>query len=159
MADERERASFSHGQDVLTILNRDLANEMNTMLMYMADSLMARGTDSRDVRDVADEFAKMDFAHAKKLAARIVELEGTPQLMPMQIQDNASIDAKMPMQGDGAVQPLLKDALENEMQSVIEYRNQIQNIAFNDPTTRSLLEDILANKETQAEEIRSLLGI
>lgn len=157
MASGQERADFSHSQDVLTILNRDMANEMNTMLMYLTDSLVVRGTDSLDVKEVAGKFSQQDFTHAKKLAARIVELEGVPQLMPLQIQDNASIEYKLP--DHGAPEPLLTNALENELQSVIEYRNQIQNIGFSDPTTRALLEDILADKERQAEDIRNLLGI
>jgi len=157
MAGEQEHKYFAHSQDVLTLLNRDLANEMNTMLMYMTSALMARGTDSHDVKGVADDFAKQDFKHAKKLAARIVELKGTPQLMPMNLQNNASIDAKMP--DDGAITPMLQNALENEVQSVLEYRTQIQNIGFNDPATRLLLEEILTDKEKQAEEVRDLLGI
>ncbi|HEY3376567.1 MAG TPA: ferritin-like domain-containing protein [Armatimonadota bacterium] len=157
MAGEQEHTNFAHGQDVLTLLNRDLANEMNTMLMYMADSLLVRGTDSLDVKEVTSKFAKQDFKHAKKLAARIVELEGIPQLMPLHIQDNASIEPKMGQ--DGAIKPMLKDALECELQSVLEFRNQVQTIAFEDPTTCLLLEGILADKEHQVEEIRNLLGL
>ena len=67
----------------MTILNRDLANEMNTMLMYMADSLLAKGTDAGDVKEVSQKFAKQDFKHARKLAERIVALEGTPELFPV----------------------------------------------------------------------------
>lgn len=153
----QQRASFAHGQDVLQLLNRDLANEMNTMLMFMLDSLVARGTDSLDVKQVATSFAAQDFQHLQKIAGRIVELEGKPQLMPQQIQDNASIDFKLP--DGGAIEPILTNALENELQSVLELRNQVQNIAFTDPTTRTVLEDILADKEHQVEEIRNLLGI
>ncbi|MHB9133549.1 MAG: ferritin-like domain-containing protein [Armatimonadota bacterium] len=160
MAGGQERAEFAHGQDVLTILNRDLANEMNTMLMYMADSLLVRGSTSFNVKSVASQFADQDFSHVKKIAARIVELDGTPQLMPAQIQDNASIDMQMPTRAEhGEAEPMLKNALENELQSVVEYRNQVQNIGFSDPTTRLLLEEILADKEHQAEEIRNLLGV
>jgi bacterioferritin (cytochrome b1) len=157
MAGGQGQTNFAHGQNVLTLLNRDLANEMNTMLMYLADSLQVRGTDCVDVQEVANKFAKQDFKHVRKLAGRIVELEGTPQLMPLQIQDNASIEAKIP--ADGAIQPVLKDALEHELQSVLEYRNQIQNIGFSDPATCLLLEEILADKEHQAETVRNLLGI
>ncbi|HEX2949419.1 MAG TPA: ferritin-like domain-containing protein [Armatimonadota bacterium] len=159
MAGEQGNTNFAHGQDVLTLLNRDLANEMNTMLMYMAGSLLVRGQDAFDVKEVASKFSKQDFKHAKKIAARIVELEGSPQLMPTQIDNNASIDAKMPSQRATGPQALLKDALECELQSVVEYRNQIQNIEFNDPATCLLLQGILADKEHQAEEIRDLLGV
>lgn len=157
MADEQQaKQPINHTQDVLTLLNRDLANEMNTMLMYMATSLLVKGNDAGDVRETTDTFAKQDFKHARKLAARIVELEGTPQLMPGQLQDNASVDVNLPRKREKDA--LLKDSLEREMLSVIEYRNQIQNIAFTDPATRRLLEEILAEKESQAKEIRVLLG-
>jgi len=149
--------NFTHNEDVLTLLNRDLANELTTMLMYMGDSLLVRGTDSHDVKEVADKFAKQDFKHAKKLAARIVELEGVPALMPINIQNSTSID--WTLHDDGAITPILKDALQCEMQSVIEFRNQIQNIAWNDPATSLLLEEILADKEHQVEEIRNLMGL
>jgi bacterioferritin len=148
---------FMHGQDVLTLLNRDLANEMNTCFMYMADSLLLKGPDARDIQEVTSDFAEQDFGHARRLAVRIVELEGTPELMPINFQNNASIEAKMPSKG--ASKLALQDALENEMQSVIEYRRQIQNIGFSDPTTRLLLEGILAEKEHQAEALRQLLGL
>ena len=158
MAGDGERASFTHGQDVLKTLNRDLANEMNSMLMYMADSLLMRGTDSLDVRQVAEKFSLQEFGHARKLAARIVELDGVPQLMPIQIQDNASITMK-PLPKHQETEATLKDALEHELMAVIEYRNQVQQIGFTDPATRLLLEEILADKEHQAEEIRKLLGV
>lgn len=157
MAGEQGQAGFTHRQDVLTILNRDLANEMNTMLMYVADSLLVKGTDAGDIKEVAGKFAKQDFKHVHKLAERIVELEGTPQLLPAEVLNNASIEPKMHRHHDTA--PMLKDALESEMQSVIEYKNQIQNIAFQDPATRLLLEEILSEKEHQATEIRGLLGV
>ena len=157
MAQDQSQQGFTHGQDVLTILNRDLANEMNTMLMYMTDSLVVKGTESHDVKSVLSKFVKQDFKHAQRIAARIVDLEGTPQLMPLNLLNNASIEARAPE--DGAIKPALKDALEHELQAVIEYRNQIQNIGFSDPATRLLLEEILTDKEHQAEEIRNLLGI
>ncbi|MHB0937659.1 MAG: ferritin-like domain-containing protein [Armatimonadota bacterium] len=157
MAQEGSQQNFSHGQDVLTVLNRDLANEMNTMLMYMADSLLVRGTDSHDVKGVMTEFVQQDFKHAQRLASRIVDLDGVPELMPTDLQNNASIDAKQSRDINRV--PLLKDALEHELQAVIEYKNQIQNIGFTDPATRLLLEEILTDKEHQAEEIRHLLGV
>jgi bacterioferritin len=156
MGMEQSQQGFTHGPDVLTLLNRDLANEMNTMLMYMADSLTVKGTDSHDVKSVLSKFVKEDFKHAQRLATRIVDLEGTPELTPDNLGSNASIDVKPPVQ---ELQPMLKDALEHEMQSVIEYRNQIQNIGFNDPATRLLLEELLTDKEHQAEEIRHMLGV
>jgi len=86
-----------------------------------------------------------------------VDLEGEPELTPADLQSNASIEAMHSR--DGKLQLMLKDALEHELQAVIEYKNQIQNIAFTDPVTRLLLEGILAEKEHQAEEIRHLLGV
>lgn len=157
MAMEQSQQGFMHGPDVLTLLNRDLANEMNTMLMYMADSLMVKGTDSHDVKSVLSKYVKEDFKHAQRLAARIVDLEGTPELMPLNLENNASIETRPPDRGE--LKLMLKDALEHESQSVIEYRNQIQNIGFNDPSTRLLLEEILTDKEHQAEEVRHMLGI
>ena len=152
-------AGFTHRQDVLTILNRDLANEMNTMLMYMANSLLAKGVDAGDVKEMAGKFARQDFEHVKILAERIVDLEGMPELAPAQVQNNASIEARMPAERHREIQPMLKNALESEMQSVIEYKKQIQDFAFSDPSTRLLLEEILVEKEHQAEEIRGLLGV
>lgn len=151
------KKDFAHGEDVLTMLNRDLANELNTMLMYLGDGLLARGTDSMDLKEVSEKFAALDFAHARKLAARVVELEGVPAVMPINLQNDASIDVTL--HDDGAITPILKDALECELQSVLELRNQIQRIGFSDPATVLLLQHILADKEHQVEEIRNLLGI
>ncbi len=157
MSGEQGQSNFTHRQDVLTILNRDLANEMNTMLMYMADSLLAKGVDAGDVKDVSHKFAKQDFKHARKLAERIVALEGTPELLPVDLQNNASISTKIPR--ERTLQPIMKDALENEQQAVIEYKKQIQDLAFTDPATRLLLEEILTEKEQQAIAIHDLLGL
>jgi len=157
MAQNASPQAFNHGPDVLTVLNRDLANEMNTMLMYMMDSLVASGPDAHDVKEVMSDFVKQDFKHARKLAARIVDLEGMPELLPLNLQNNASIEAHQPK--DGTLKPMLKDALEHELQAVIEYTNQIQILSFTDPATRLLLEEILTDKEHQAEEIRHLFGV
>ena len=86
-----------------------------------------------------------------------ISVDGEPELTPLDLQNNASIEAAHSK--GGTLEPMLKDALEHELQAVIEYKNQIQNIAFTDPATRLLLEGILAEKERQAEEIRHLLGV
>lgn len=157
MQDMPQGSSFEHGPDVLNVLNRDLANEMNTALMYMANGLLVRGTDAVDVQQVSHAFAQQDLEHAQRIAARIVELEGVPQLMPAQLQDNTTID--MVINDKGSATVMLKSALESELQCVIEYKNQIQSIAFTDPATRLLLEEILADKEHQVEQVRNMLGI
>ena len=157
MAMEQPRKDFSHGPEVLTVLNRDLANEMNSVLMYLVDSTVANGATADEVKTLADKFARQDFKHAQRLASRIVDLEGTPDLRPQAIIDNASVEMKMPRHGE--IKKLLTDALEGEMLSIMEYKSQIRNIAFDDPATRLLLEEILADKEHQAEELRHLLGM
>ncbi len=156
MAQPGGQGSFEHGPYILTLLNRDLANEMNTMLMYLANSLLVKGIDSHDVSDVFSKFAKQDFTHARKLAERIVDLDGTPELMPQHLVNNASIET--PPLTHHAAKPMLQDALAHELQAVIEYKNQVQGIAFDDPATRLLLEEILVDKERQAHEIRTLAG-
>lgn len=158
MAGEQERTNFAHGQDVLTLLNRDMANEMNTALMYLMNSLAVRGADAMDIQETMGTFADQDLSHVRLLAGRIVELEGDPELTPAQIQNNASREIT-PVPRHADTKRMLRDALESEMQSVVEYRNQVQTLAFNDPTTRLLLEGILADKEHQTEQIRNLLGV
>ena len=157
MTEGPQEHTFWQGQDVLTLLNRDMANEMNTSLMYLVDSLVVKGVESFAIKAVAKDFCQQDLGHVQKLAERIVEVEGTPELAPTQISDNASIAMRMEKKPETT--RMLKDCLENELQSVIEYKGQIMNIGFTDPATRLLLEEILADKEHQVEEIRNLLGI
>lgn len=57
--------NYVHGVDVLTMLNRDIVNEIDSMPLFPGDSLLARGVDSRDVKEVIGKCAKMDFKHVQ----------------------------------------------------------------------------------------------
>jgi bacterioferritin len=54
---------------------------------------------------------------------------------------------------------MLRDNLAAERIVIITYREIIRWLGTDDPTTRRLLEDILAEEEEHADDIIDLLGI
>jgi bacterioferritin len=99
------------------------------------------------------EHAREEQAHADKLAERIVQLGGEPDLNPATLTQRSHAEYKT---GD-SIEEMIRENLIAERIAVESYRELIRFIGDRDPTTRVLLEGILAQEEEHADELRDLL--
>jgi bacterioferritin len=116
-------------------------------------AVAAVGIDSESVRQEFVEHANDEREHLEKIANRINQLGGTPNLNPEGLQTRSATEY-------GSAQKLVDMVKENlvaERIAVEHYRDLVRYFGDKDPTTRIMLEGILAQEEDHANDMHDLL--
>ena len=139
---------------VLRLLNDALATEIVCTLRYKRHYFMAKGLSSESVKSEFLEHAEEEQAHADAIAERIVQLGGEPNLSPECI-----LYCCHSQYAEGkSLEDMIKEDLVAERIAIDSYRQMIEYIGGDDPTTRRLLEEVTAKEEEHAEDLASLLA-
>lgn len=140
-------------EQAIGILNEALATELLCVLRYRFHYFMATGINSAAIAEEFLEHANEEQAHADQIAQRIKQLGGKPEMSPLAIDKNSHSEYK---EGSSLVD-MLKEDLIAERIAIESYREMIQWFGIKDPTTRRMLETILAVEEEHADELADLL--
>ncbi|MBI3544387.1 MAG: bacterioferritin [Deltaproteobacteria bacterium] len=146
----------SYGADratVIEMLNSALATELVCSLRYRRHYYMAQGIHSESVKEEFLEHANEELEHAGMLAGRIVQLGGEPDFNPDTLSERSHAEY---VEG-GDLVGMIEENLVAERIAIDSYRLMIQYIGAGDPTSRRILEQVLAVEEEHAEELVSLL--
>lgn len=138
---------------LLRTLNEALATEIICVLRYRRHYYMSKGINSEPIAQEFLEHSNAEQGHADKLALRIVQLGGEPDLDPDKL--TAKSHAEYVVGKD--LKDMIREDLIAERIAVDSYKQMINCIGNDDPTTRRLLEDILADEEQHADELSNLL--
>jgi bacterioferritin len=138
---------------VLRLLNEALATELVCTLRYRRHYFMAQGLESESVKQEFLEHAQEEQEHADRIADRIVQLEGEPDFDPRGLADRSYAEY---VAGD-SLESMIREDLVAERVAIDSYREMINYIGTRDPTTRRMLEEILAKEEEHAEDMASML--
>ena len=138
---------------VLQLLNEALATELVCTLRYRHDYFMARGIHSHAVATEFLEHANEELAHADQIAERIVQLGGEPLFDPNGLTERSHSEYRI----GRTLQEAIKENLVAERIAIDSYREMVQFIGDSDPTTRRMLEEILAAEEEHADDLADLL--
>jgi len=138
---------------VVDMLNQALATELVCVLRYKYHYYMASGIHSQAIKAEFLAHANEEQGHADLLAERITQLEGKPNLSPVGLLDRSHADY---VEGKDIVD-MIKEDLVAERIAIDSYREIVQYIGDDDPTTRRIMEDILAQEEEHAEDMATLL--
>jgi len=106
---------------------------------------------------VAQEFlqhANEEQQHADQIAARIMQLGGAPNFNPEGILGRSHSEY---VEGESLVD-MIREDLVAERVAIDSYGEMIRFLGDGDPTTRRMLEGILAMEEEHAEDLASLLA-
>jgi bacterioferritin len=139
---------------VVELLNAALATELVCVLRYRHDYFMARGLDSKPAAQEFLEHATQELEHADRIAERIVQLGGEPQMDPSTLAGRSHSEYRT----GRTVQDAIRENLIAERIAIDSYREIVQYIGDADPTTRRLMEEILAVEEEHADDLADLLG-
>lgn len=140
-------------ETVIKVLNEALATEILCVLRYKRHQFMAGGLNAQSVAQEFQEHAADEQLHADQIAARIVQLGGEPDFSP----DGLSTRSHAEYVEGRDLLDMIKEDLVAERVAVDTYGEMIRYLADNDPTTRRLLEEILAKEEQHADELKTLL--
>ena len=139
---------------VLRLLNDALATELVCVLRYKRHYYMAKGINSESVRTEFLEHAEDEQGHADLLAERIVQLGGEPNFSPDGILDRSHSEYA----AGTTLEDMIREDLVAERIAIDSYRQMIEYIGGDDPTTRRILEEVTAKEEEHAEDLASLLA-
>lgn len=143
----------AHRKTILKRLNDALATETVCVLRYRRHHFMARGIHSQAVAAEFLVHSNEEQAHADQLAARIVQLGGEPDFSPNTLLSRSHAEY---VEGS-SLADMITENLVAERIAIDSYREFIQHIGDQDPTTRRLLESILAMEEEHADDLADLL--
>jgi bacterioferritin len=138
---------------VITLLNEVLATEIICNLRYKNHYFLASGIHSESVAKEFLQHAQDEQEHANKVSKRIVQLNGKPNWNPHGLQSRAHAEY---VEGENLIQ-MLEENLIAERIAIDTYREMIIYIGEKDPTTRRILEEILAQEEEHADDLANLL--
>lgn len=135
--------------EVVALLNHALATELVCVLRYKMHYFTASGISSESIAAEFGVHAQEEQEHADRIAARIVQLGGTPDFSPEGLAQRAHSDYVV----CSTLEDMIRENLIAERIAIDTYRETIRYIGDKDPTTRRMLEDILATEEEHADEL------
>jgi bacterioferritin len=140
-------------ETAIRLLNDAIATEIVCMLRYRYHAVVASGISSDSVKEEFEQHAKDEEQHMRWFAERINQLGGTPNLNP---EGLAQRSATQYVEGADLV-AMIKENLIAERIVIEIYRDLTRYFADKDPTTRVLIERVLAQEEDHANDMHDLL--
>ncbi|MBS7457949.1 ferritin-like domain-containing protein [Coralloluteibacterium stylophorae] len=140
-------------ETVLKLLNEALATEIVCTLRYKFHYFMATGIHAKTAKAEFAEHAQEEQEHADRIAERITQLDGRPDFSP-----EGLLTRSHSQYAEGAnLVDMIREDLVAERIAIDTYREIVQYIGDADPTTRRMMEDILATEEEHADDMSELL--
>ena len=140
-------------EQAIGILNEALATEIVCVLRYQFHYFMATGIHSAAVAEEFREHATEEQEHANRIAERIKQLGGKPEMNPALVAQNSHTQY---IEGT-SLADMIREDLVAERIAIDTYREIVTYFGDKDPTSRTMMEEILAKEEEHADELADLL--
>ncbi len=135
-------------QKIIEALNKDISDELAAIIQYMQHHYMAEGMESPSIIELFKKTSIDEMKHAERLAERVSYLGGEPTTTLSKVKKG------------GNLKKMIKDDLDSEHEAIKRYKDHIKLCEdSNDPVTRLMLEQILADEEKHADTWQTTLGI
>jgi len=140
-------------ETVIKLLNEALATEIVCVLRYRRHYFMAAGINAESVAAEFLQHSNEEQGHADQISHRIVQLQGEPNFNPEGLLMRSHAEY---VEGT-SLTDMIKEDLVAERIAIDSYREIISYLGGNDPTTRRMMEDILAVEEEHADDLVNML--
>ncbi len=140
-------------ETVIKLLNEALATEIVCVLRYRRHYFMATGINAESVAAEFLQHSNEEQGHADEIAQRIVQLKGEPNFNP----DGLLTRSHAEYQEGTSLVDMIKEDLVAERIAIDSYREMITYFGNDDPTSRRMMEGILAMEEEHADDLVTLL--
>ena len=135
-------------EQMVQYLNDDLAREYQAIIAYTVYSQVLKGAEYMDIAGELEKHAGEELSHALKLSKQIDYLGGTPTVTPKPVA--MSQDPR----------ELLKFDLENERETVRQYRQRIRQAeAMGEFALSEVLRKIIVQEQEHEIDLCDALGI
>lgn len=139
--------------EAVRVLNEALATEIVCVLRYRFHYFMASGIHKEGAAAEFLEHSNEELRHADMIAERIKQLGGKPEMNPATVTQRSHAEY---VEGT-SLEDMLKEDLVAERIAIQSYREMVRFFGTADPTSRRLMEEILAVEEEHADDIADLL--
>jgi bacterioferritin len=140
-------------EQVVKLLNEALATEIVCVLRYRFHYYMASGIHKEGAAAEFLEHSNEEQRHADMLAERIKQLGGKPEMNPAVVAQRSHSEY---VEGT-SLEDMLREDLIAERIAIQTYREMVAFFGEKDPTSRRMMEEILAVEEEHADDIADLL--
>lgn len=145
--------------DLINELRKVYLDELLAFYSYWITAQVAEGWHGEELVEHFQEEAKDELGHARKLAARIVELGGDPAIHPRVWEAGANAPWTAPRSDWADADGMVEDQLRAE-RGAIEAYNRLAKMTFGkDPVTYALATELLADEVRHEEFLESLIGV
>jgi bacterioferritin len=139
---------------VIDVLNEVLATETVCTLRYKSHYFTAQGIHGEAIAHEFLEHARDEEEHADLVAKRISELGGIPNFDPQGLPSRSH--AQYSHSDD--LEQMIREDLVAERIAIATYSEIVRWLSDSDPTTRRVIEEILAKEEEHADDLVKLLA-
>ncbi len=140
-------------KQVCGVLNQALATELVCVLRYKRHYYMATGLNKDAVAAEFLQHASEEQGHADRIAERITQLGGAPDLNPKGLASRSHSEY---VEGNSLVDMITEDLIAERI-AIESYTEIVRFLGDKDVTTRRLMEEILSVEEEHANDMRDLL--
>lgn len=140
-------------ETVIKVLNEALATELVCVLRYKRHHYAVTGIHAQAVADEFLEHAQEEQEHADRIAERITQLGGDPDFNPETLAKRSHSEY---VEGRN-LSDMIREDLIAERIAIESYSEIIRYLGDNDPTSRRVMEEILAKEEEHAEDLKTLI--
>jgi bacterioferritin len=149
-----EAADHTWRAGLIKLLNDALATELVCVLRYKRHHYTAHGLASPRIAEEFAVHAGEEMVHAERLARRIVQMGGQPDFAPDTLTKRSHASYNEALQ----LKDMILANLVAEHVAIEAYGQMVRLAGDRDPTTRRLLEDILADEQKHADELQGWLS-
>ncbi|MBN8417787.1 MAG: ferritin-like domain-containing protein [Verrucomicrobia bacterium] len=139
---------ISSRQEMIELLNEDLAREFQAIIAYVVYSQTLKGAEYSNIAEELAVHAGEELSHALQIAKQIDYFNGTPTTTPKEVKISEK-PAEM-----------LKFDLENETETIRNYRARIRQAeAMGEYGLSEVLRKIIAQEQEHFMDLADALGI
>jgi bacterioferritin len=140
--------------EILALLERAYWMEMETVMSYVANAAALDGIRAEEIAEALDADVDEELGHARKFAARIKDLYGTP---PGTEQFSAEQASLQPPADATDVVAVIRGVIEAEAGAIEHYNRVIEACDGVDWATQDMVIDILRDEEGHLRQFERYL--
>lgn len=145
LANEADRVTR---EDLVTLLNDDLAREYQAVISYVVYSQVLKGAEYMNIAAELEKHASEELSHALLLAGQIDYLGGMPATVPKAVKTSTVAD------------DMLSFDLEAETETIYHYRQRVRQCeALGEFAVAEHIRSILVQEQDHQVALASALGV
>jgi bacterioferritin len=135
-------------EEMIDLLNEDLAREYQAVIAYTVYSQVIKGAEFMEIAKELEKHAAEELSHAIKISRQIDYFGGMPIVTPK------------PVRTSEIAEQMLRFDLENEMETVANYRQRIRQAeAMGEFALAEALREIIVQEQEHEIDLATALGI